>query len=174
MLSEDQARVRLISQKYRWIDSERRDVEFLSADEFENLNIRSGTLTQAERETINYHIVATIKMLESLPWPKHLQHVPEYAGGHHERMDGTGYPKGLTRDEMSVQARIMGIADIFEALTARDRPYKSGMKLSEALRILGKFRDNGHIDPDLFEIFIKDKVYLRYARQYLEPSQIDE
>jgi len=174
MLPEDQARVRLISQKYRWIDTERQDVEFLSADELENLTIRSGTLTQAERETINYHIVATIKMLESLPWPKHLKHVAEYAGGHHERMDGTGYPRGLTRDEMSVQARIMGIADIFEALTARDRPYKSGMKLSEALRILGRFRDNGHIDPDLFDIFIKEKVYLRYARQYLEPSQIDE
>jgi hypothetical protein len=174
MLPEDQARVRFISQKYRWIDTEQRDVEFLNADELENLTIRSGTLTQAERETINYHIVATIKMLESLPWPKHLKHVAEYAGGHHERMDGKGYPKGLTGEQMSVPARIMGIADIFEALTARDRPYKSGMKLSEALRILGKFRDNGHIDPDLFDVFIKEKVYLRYAQQYLEPSQIDE
>ena len=174
MLPADQARVRQISQKYRWIDTERRDVEFLSEDELENLTIRAGTLTQAERETINYHIVATIKMLESLPWPKHLKHVAEYAGGHHERMDGKGYPKGLTRDEMSLQARIMGIADIFEALTARDRPYKPGMKLSEALGILGKFRDNGHIDPDLFDVFIKEKVYLRYAEQYLEASQIDE
>jgi HD-GYP domain-containing protein (c-di-GMP phosphodiesterase class II) len=89
-------------------------------------------------------------------------------------MDGKGYPKGLTRDDMSIQARIMGIADIFEALTARDRPYKPGMKLSEALGILGKFRDNGHIDPDLFDVFIKEKVYLRYAEQYLEASQIDE
>ena len=112
-------------------------------------------------------------MLESLPWPKHLKHVPEYAGGHHERMDGRGYPKGLKRDEMSIQARIMGIADIFEALTARDRPYKQGMKLSEALRILGNFRKNGHIDPDLFDVFIKQKVYLRYAEHYLDPSQID-
>ena len=174
MVPADQARVRLISQKYRWVDAERRDIEFLSDDELENLSIRSGTLTQAERETINYHIVATIEMLKSLPWPKHLQNVPEYAGGHHERMDGTGYPKGLTRGEMSIQARIMGIADIFEALTARDRPYKPGMKLSEALTILGKLRDNGHIDPDLFDVFIKEKVYLRYAQQYLEPSQIDE
>lgn len=174
MKAEDQERVRRISQDYRWTDGQGSEVDFLTDEEIENLTIRAGTLTQAERETINYHIVATIKMLESLPWPKHLKRVPEYAGGHHERMDGKGYPRGLKRDEMSVQARIMGIADIFEALTARDRPYKPGMKLSQALRILGNFRRNGHIDPDLFDVFIKEKVYLRYAEQYLEPSQIDD
>ena len=111
--------------------------------------------------------------LEQLPWPKELQNVPEYAGGHHERMDGKGYPKGLRREQMSVPARIMGIADIFEALTARDRPYKDGMKLSEAMLILGKFSVNGHIDPDLFHVFVAKKVYLDYARQFLDPSQID-
>ncbi|MBL8414761.1 MAG: GAF domain-containing protein [Propionivibrio sp.] len=173
MKPEDQERVRQISQNYRWTNCAGEDVDFLTDNEVENLTIRAGTLTQAERETINYHIVATIKMLESLPWPKHLKRVPEYAGGHHERMDGKGYPKGLKRDEMSVQARIMGIADIFEALTARDRPYKPGMKLSQALHILGNFRKNGHIDPDLFDVFIQQKVYLRYAEQYLEASQID-
>ena len=140
----------------------------------ENLNIRAGTLTQKERETINYHIVATIKMLEQLPWPKHLKNVPEYAGGHHERMDGKGYPKGLTREQMSVQARVMGIADIFEALTARDRPYKRGKTLSESLHILGKFRLGGHIDPDLFDVFVREKVYLKYAEKFLDPEQIDE
>src|SRR5207302_1627798 len=98
---------------------------------------------------INHHIVATIKMLEALPWPKHLRNVPEYAGGHHERMDGKGYPRGLKREQMSVQARVMGIADIFEALTAKDRPYKRGKTLSESLKILGNFRLNGHIDPNL-------------------------
>lgn len=113
-------------------------------------SIRAGTLTEDERKIINHHIAATIKMLEALPWPKHLANVPEYAVGHHERMDGKGYPEGLTRDEMSVQARCMGIADIFEALTAQDRPYKKGNTLSESLEILGKFRQNGHIDPDLF------------------------
>ena len=174
MSAEDQARVGHISQRYPWRNPVGEQVDFLSVDELENLTIRAGTLTQAERETINYHIVATIKMLESLPWPKHLKHVPEYAGGHHERMDGKGYPNGLKGNEMSVQARIMGIADIFEALTARDRPYKPGMKLSEALRILENFSKNGHIDPDLFEVFIKQKVYLKYAQQYLNPSQIDE
>lgn len=173
MSADDQERVRTIARRYAWRDPGGRECDFLSADEVENLTIRAGTLTAAERETINYHIVATIKMLESLPWPRHLKHVPEYAGGHHERMDGKGYPKGLRRDEMSVQARIMGIADIFEALTARDRPYKHGMKLSEALRILQKFREGGHIDPDLHDVFLQRKVYLDYARQYLNPSQID-
>ena len=174
MSPEDQERVRRISKTYRWINTEGHEVDFLSAEEIENLTIQAGTLTQAERETINYHIVATIKMLESLPWPKHLKRVPEYAGGHHERMDGKGYPKGLKREEMSIQARIMGIADIFEALTARDRPYKEGMKLSQAMSILENFSKNGHIDPDLFDVFVKQKVYLRYAEQYLDASQIDE
>ncbi len=176
MQPDDQERVRRIARQYRWCDPEGPDgkaVEFLTAEEVENLTIRAGTLTQAEREIINYHIVATIKMLEALPWPKHLKNVPEYAGGHHERMDGKGYPKGLRRDDMSVQARVMGIADIFEALTARDRPYKHGMKLSEALRILENFRNNGHIDPDLFDVFVKQGVYLKYAQAFLDPAQID-
>ena len=134
----------------------------------------TGTLTAQEREIINHHIVATIKMLEALPWPQHLKRVPEYAGGHHERMDGKGYPKGLSREQMSVQARVMGIADIFEALTARDRPYKRGKTLSESLHILGKFRLGGHIDPDLFDVFVREKVYLKYAEKFLDPEQIDE
>ena len=139
----------------------------------ENLTIRAGTLTSAEREIINHHIVATIQMLEQLPWPRHLQRVPEFAGGHHERMDGKGYPKGLRREQMSLQARMMGIADIFEALTAADRPYKAPMKLSQALRILHNFRDNGHIDPDLFEVFLKSGVAQRYGAQFLRPEQCD-
>ena len=174
MTAEDQERVRRIGTGYRWIDVDGRPANFLSDEELENLNIRAGTLTQKERETINYHIVATIKMLEQLPWPKHLRNVPEYAGGHHERMDGKGYPKGLVREEMSVQARVMGIADIFEALTARDRPYKRGKTLSESLEILGKFKLNGHIDPDLFDVFVGQKVYLKYAEKFLDPEQIDE
>jgi HD-GYP domain-containing protein (c-di-GMP phosphodiesterase class II) len=112
-------------------------------------------------------------MLEHLPWPRHLLNVPEYAGGHHERIDGKGTPKGLSREQMSVQARIMGIANIFEVLTARDRPYKSVMTLSEAMHILGNFKRNGHIDPDLFDIFVSQKVYLHYAEKFLDPRQID-
>jgi HD-GYP domain-containing protein (c-di-GMP phosphodiesterase class II) len=173
MSDDDIARVRRIGTAYRWRGIDGADQDFLTADEIENLTIRAGTLTAAEREIINYHIVATIKMLEALPWPRHLRNVPEYAGGHHERMDGKGYPKGLKREQMSVQARVMGIADIFEALTAKDRPYKQGMKLSQAMEILGKFSLNGHIDPELFSVFIRQKVYLRYAESFLDPAQID-
>ena len=173
MPGAEQQRVHAIGQQYQWRNVDGVEADFLTANEIENLSIRAGTLTQKERETINYHIVATIKMLEQLPWPKHLKNVTEYAGGHHERMDGKGYPKGLTREQMSVQARTMGIADIFEALTARDRPYKHGMKLSQAMRILADFRRNGHIDPDLFEVFVKQGVYRRYAEKFLKPEQID-
>ena len=167
-------RVRDIGSQHKWRNVDGVETEFLTADEVENLTIRAGTLTVAERDTINYHIVATIKMLEQLPWPKHLRNVPEYAGGHHERMDGKGYPKGLSREQMSVQARVMGIADIFEALTARDRPYKPGMKLSQAMSIMNKFKLNGHIDPDLFDVFVEQRIYERYAEMFLDPWQIDE
>jgi len=173
MRDEDAERVRRIARQYRWRDVGGHEADFLSDDEIRNLTIRAGTLTEEERQIINHHIVATINMLEALPWPKHLANVPEYAGGHHERMDGKGYPKGLTREQMSVQARCMGIADIFEALTAKDRPYKKGKTLSESLQILGKFRMNGHIDEDLFDVFIRKKVYLRYAEMFLDPEQID-
>jgi HD-GYP domain-containing protein (c-di-GMP phosphodiesterase class II) len=173
MSAEDQARVSKIA-AYKMRGEDGKMTTFLSEDERNNLNIPYGTLTQPEREIINHHIVATIKMLETLPWPKHLKHVPEYAGGHHERMDGKGYPKGLTRDQMSIQARIMGIADIFEALTAKDRPYKVGKTLSESLGILAKFKQNGHVDPDLFDVFVREKVYLEYAKEFLDPEQIDE
>jgi len=172
MRESDMARVRTIAQ-YRWTDVAGHEANFLTEDEVKNLTIRAGTLTQDERQIINHHIVATIRMLEALPWPRHLKNVPEYAGGHHERMDGKGYPKGLMREDMSVQARCMGIADIFEALTAKDRPYKKGKTLSESLDILGRFRENGHIDPDLFDTFVRSKVYLRYAEMFLDPDQID-
>jgi hypothetical protein len=172
MRDEDVERVRRIA-RYRWRDVAGHEADFLTEDEVRNLTIRAGTLTEDERKIINHHIVATIKMLEALPWPKHLTNVAEYAGGHHERMDGKGYPKGLTREQMSVQARCMGIADIFEALTAKDRPYKKGKTLSESLEILGRMKLNHHVDPDLFDIFVRRKVYRRYAEMFLDPEQID-
>ena len=149
-------------------------VPFLSENEVYNLNIVRGTLTKEEREIINNHIVVTIDMLDSLPYPNGLKRVPEYAGGHHERMDGRGHPKGLTREQMSIPARVMGIADIFEALTSKDRPYKKAKTLSESLSILGRMKLDHHIDPDLFDIFVREKVYLQYAQQFLEPEQIDD
>ncbi len=145
----------------------------LSDNEIYNLSIARGTLTPEERQIINRHMDITVDMLESLPFPKHLQRVPEFACGHHEKMDGTGYPKGLRKEQMSVPARMMAIADIFEALSASDRPYKEGKPLSECLAIMGRMKVNQHIDPDLFDIFIDQKVYLQYAEQFLKPGQLD-
>jgi HD-GYP domain-containing protein (c-di-GMP phosphodiesterase class II) len=162
-----------IARAWRWRNPAGEEVDFLTPEEIENLTIVAGTLTAAERQVINHHITVTIRMLEALPWPRHLEKVPEYAGGHHERMDGKGYPRGLTREQMSVPARIMGIADIFEALTARDRPYKPGKTLTESLRILGQMRLGGHIDPDLFDVFVRERVYQKYGEQFLDPAQID-
>jgi hypothetical protein len=146
----------------------------LTDEELENLCISRGTLTDAERIVINGHMVQTIKMLEALPFPKGLERVPEYAGGHHEKMDGTGYPKGLYAGDMSVPARIMAIADVFEALTAQDRPYKSGKTLSEAMTIMGYMKADNHLDPDVFDLFVTSGVYREYGRRYLPPELIDE
>ncbi|MEN8169815.1 MAG: HD domain-containing phosphohydrolase [Pseudomonadota bacterium] len=171
MSAEDQQRVREIGQRH-WQHNGKQET-LLSDNEIYNLAITRGTLTSEERGIINNHIVVTIKMLEALPFPKNLRNVPEFAGGHHEKIDGTGYPRGLTSDQMSVQARIMAIADIFEALTAKDRPYKDGKKLSESIRILGLMKQDQHIDPDLFELFIREGLYQQYADTYLSPEQLD-
>lgn len=141
--------------------------------ELYNLAIERGTLTPEERYQINDHIVQTIIMLEKLPYPRHLREVPLLAGCHHETMDGRGYPKRLTSAEMPLAARMMAIADIFEALTASDRPYKKSKTLSEALRIMQRMKEDRHIDPDLFELFLASGVHLDYGRQFLRPEQLD-
>ena len=173
MKPEDIQRVKDIA-KYEYMNDSGQSVKFLTENEVYNLTIERGTLTPEERMVINNHIVVTINMLEALPYPKDLRRVPEYAGGHHERMDGKGYPKGLTREQMSIPARMMGVADIFEALTSKDRPYKKAKTLSETLTILGKMRLDNHIDPDIFDLFIREKIYLRYAEKFLESEQIDD
>ncbi len=172
MKEEDQEKVRDLS-RIKWVDLQGQIQSLLTEDEVENLCIQKGTLSLDERKVINNHMQVTIDMLESLPFPKKLKRVPEYAGGHHEKMDGTGFPKGLTRDQMSLPARMMAIADIFEALTARDRPYKPPMPLSLALKILKNMKESNHIDPDLFELFIKSKVWKKYALKVLLPEQND-
>ena len=172
MSKDRKDRVKKIA-SYRWKDNGS-PKPFFTEDEVYNLCISRGTLTPEERKIINDHIVVTIDMLEQLPYPKHLRNVPEFAGGHHEKLDGTGYPKGLNHSEMSVQAKIMAIADIFEALTARDRPYKKGKTLSQAMRILGFMKNDAHIDTELFEVFVKEKIYLKYAEKFLDAEQIDE
>lgn len=173
MDEEYQQRINDIAE-YRWISPEGGNVKLLDTDEITNLIIQRGTLNDKEREVINNHIIMTIQMLGELPFPRHLLNVPEYAGGHHERMDGKGYPLGLTREQLSIPARMMGVADIFEALTASDRPYKKGKTLTECLRILGFMKQDHHIDPDIFDVFIRRKVYLRYAEVFLPKDQIDD
>lgn len=160
--------------KHTWVNAAGEREHLLHDDEVQNLQIGRGTLSVREREIINNHVSVTIKMLESLPYPNHLQRVPEYAGGHHEKMNGTGYPRGLTRSEMSIPARMVAIADVFEALTAKDRPYKQAMSLSQSLSILGQMKLDGHVDPDLFDVFMDDKIYLKYARQHLDPTQLED
>ncbi len=142
--------------------------------ELYNLEVSRDTLSAEERYTINDHMVQTIIMLEKLPYPKHLRQVPAIAGGHHETMDGKGYPKRLTSDDLSLTARMMAIADIFEALTASDRPYKKAKTLSESIRILSFMRNDKHIDPDLFRLFLTSGVWRHYGEQFLSPEQIDE
>ncbi len=149
------------------------ELEF-NLGELYNLSVRAGTLTVEERYHISDHMVRTIIMLESLPFPRTLKRVPEWAGGHHEKMDGTGYPKGLTRDQMSIPARLLAISDIFEALTARDRPYKKRKTVSEAIQIMGSMVKNHHIDHELFALFLTSGVYRDYAEKHLLPDQIDE
>ncbi len=169
---EDQARIRAIG-KLR-VTLEGVEQNLLGEDEVENLCIARGTLTEAERLVINGHMVQTIKMLESLPFPRDLRRVPEYAGGHHETMDGKGYPKGLYAGDMSIPARIMAIADVFEALTAQDRPYKKGKRLSETMLIMANMKRHNHLDPTLMDLFVSSGVYRRYAARYLAPDLIDE
>lgn len=172
MAEELQNRVKEIA-RYVWVDQEGNKSSFLTEDEVHNLNIPKGTLTPAEREIINQHVVSTINMLEALPFPRDLRNVPEIAGGHHEKITGEGYPRGLKGEQLSIQARILCISDVFEALTAADRPYREGIKLSQALNILGRMKLESQIDPDLFDIFIEKQVYLDYAKKFLRPEQID-
>lgn len=150
------------------------EITLLDANEIHHLSVSRGTLTNEERLVINHHIVRTISALESLPFPRHLSRVPEYAGKHHERIDGTGYPRGIYGEDMSIPAKIMAIADIFEALTAQDRPYKKGKTLSEAMTIMGYMKADAHIDGPLFDLFIRSGVYREYAVRFLPDELCDD
>ena len=172
MKSELQDKIVAISKQKLFLNN--KEMNILTDNEVRNLNITKGTLLPEERDIINDHISITIDMLEELPYPKNLKNIPEFAGGHHEKMDGTGYPKGLKADQMSPQAKIMAIADIYEALTAADRPYKEGKKLSQAMRIMGFMKNDYHIDEDLFEIFVNSGVYKKYAEEHVASNQIDQ
>ncbi len=146
---------------------------YLDADELKNLSIRKGTLTQEEREIIENHAEVTFKMLNELPFPKMYEMVPEYAAGHHEKLNGSGYPRQLCEDQLPLQSRIMAVADIFEALTAKDRPYKKPMKLSQAIKILSFLKQDQHIDPHLHDLVVNSDLLKQYAKTHMNPDQID-
>jgi HD-GYP domain-containing protein (c-di-GMP phosphodiesterase class II) len=168
---EKQQRIRDIGK--RTYQRRGRDEPLLTEEEVENLCISRGTLTEKERIVINGHMVQTIKMLQQLPFPRNLRRVPEYAGGHHEKRDGTGYPKGIFADEMSIPARIMVIADVFEALTSSDRPYKKPKSMSETMKIMGFLKRDNHLDPDLFDLFVRSGMYRKCGELFLKPEQLD-
>lgn len=171
--SEHLSKIKDISTRYS-INIDGIKQNLLSEDEIDNLSIKRGTLNDDERLIIKRHMNITQNILESLPFPKHLSKVTEYALGHHETLDGKGYPKGLTKEQMSVPARVMAIADIFEALSADDRPYKKAKPVSECLQIMKKLVINNHIDGDLFKIFVQEKIYKDYILKYSNPEQLDE
>jgi HD-GYP domain-containing protein (c-di-GMP phosphodiesterase class II) len=168
---EGQERIKRIAERTLEMGGER--VPLLTAEEVQNLSISRGTLTEKERLIINAHMVHTVNILNALPFPPQLRRVPEYATGHHEKMDGTGYPRGIYAGDMSVPARIMAVADVFEALTAMDRPYKQPKKLSEVMFIMGKMKEQHHLDPDVFDLFITSGIYRKYAAENLPAELVD-
>jgi len=141
--------------------------------EYEALKVRKGNLTDKERKIIENHVKASIKILNAVNWPEYLKNVPDIAGAHHKKLDGGGYPEDIEYKELSLQARILAVADVFEALSAPDRPYKKPKKLSECVKILGFMVKDKHLDKDIIDIFINSGAILEYAKKYLLKSQID-
>jgi HD-GYP domain-containing protein (c-di-GMP phosphodiesterase class II) len=174
MSEDDKRELKEIAGKYRWRDKDGKEKYILSDEELHNLTVTQGTITPEEREILNNHINLTIKMLESLSYPKSLRNVPQIVATHHERTDGSGYPKGLTGDQIPLQGKILAIADVFEALIAGDRPYKKAKTIAEALHILGELKEEGKIDADIFNVLISEEVYLKYAEKHLRPEQLGE
>ncbi len=171
MRDEDIERIKHIAN--HWVHMDGEVIPLLSENEVENFCIRKGTLTVEERAKINHHAFMSTEMLDALPFPKNLQRVPEIAGGHHEKLNGKGYPKGLDASQLTLEARIMALADIFEALTASDRPYKRPNTMKEAMRIIGFMVKDQELDPDLVDFFYAQGLHLTYARESLLPEQLD-
>ena len=153
--------------------SDGEECPLLTEDELKNLSIKKGTLTQKEREIINNHAKVSLDMLKALPFPKKLKRIPEIAGGHHEKLNGKGYPLGLSAKDLSLESRVLALADIFEALTASDRPYKEFKTLSESMKIIDFMVKDGELDADLVQFFYDNNLHVRYAKQELKPAQLD-
>jgi HD-GYP domain-containing protein (c-di-GMP phosphodiesterase class II) len=172
MAEEKQDRIKAISEKtYLFEDNA---YPYLTKNEVENLCIQKGTLNGAEREVVENHALMTLKILEQLPFPRKYSMVPEYASSHHEKLDGSGYPRSLSSQDLPLQSRIMAVADIFDALTAKDRPYKKPMKLSQVKKIMEFMRKDGHIDSDIYDLFVSSGLIFEYAKKEMNPEQFDE
>ena len=171
MSQEMKDKVTLLAKKIIYIDGKEKNI--LDTYEQKNLKIEKGTLSVEDRKTMEEHVSLSYELLNKLPYPKHLKEVPFYAGCHHEKIDGSGYPNGYSGDKLPLQAIIIAIADVFEGLTAPDRPYKKGYKLSKAIEILSFMVNDNEIDKDLFDLFLNKKVYLKYAKNHVDSSQID-
>jgi len=164
---------RLVTLSKKFYFENGKKMPLINEDELKNLSIRKGTLTEDERHIINNHAKVSLDMLHALPFPKKLNRVPEIAGGHHEKLNEKGYPLGLTADELTLESRVLALADIFEALTASDRPYKDAKTLSESMRIINFMVKDEELDGDLIQFFIDKKLHLKYANQELKEEQID-
>ena len=164
--------VNAIADKTYVQDNEERP--YLTLDEVRNLSISKGTLTNKERRVIENHASMTLKILNELTFPRKFSRVPEFAAGHHEKLDGSGYPQRLKENELALQTRILAVADIFEALTAKDRPYKKPMKLSQAVKILGFMVKDRHIDSEIFNLVLESDILKEYAETHMDPEQVDE
>jgi len=173
MKPEDQERVARIAQR-QWRGTDGRMQPLLTEDEVRNLQITRGTLTEEERTLMNSHAVQTLTMLADLPFPAYLKAVPEYAGTHHEKMNGKGYPRGIFAGDLPMPARIIAVADIFESLTATDRPYKVPFRLSQTMEIMGKMKQSGELDPDVVDVLVRSGAYREYAKRFLPAELIDE
>ena len=144
----------------------------INEDEYLNLKIRLGTLNPEDIRIIREHVVVTGKMLSQIKFPAYLSNAPLYAKLHHEKLNGEGYPEGLTGDCIPLQARILALSDVFEALTAA-RPYKKAQKLSETYKILDKMLEANEIDNELYQFALEQGIFHKYAIKHLTEEQID-
>ncbi|KPA12698.1 metal-dependent phosphohydrolase, partial [Candidatus Magnetomorum sp. HK-1] len=167
---QDVGRIRQIAEKTYELDEKTHN--FLYDDEVHNLSIQRGTLNLSERKNIQNHADLTLKLLEPLPFPEALSRVPEFAGGHHETLNGSGYPQGLTEEYIPIQTRLITIADIFEALTARDRPYKKPMTISKAIEILEDMKEKNMLDSNIIDLFVENQLSTEYGLNFLLSEQL--
>jgi hypothetical protein len=159
VLDEDAAEILQEISRTTFVDPDGNEHPYITADELHFLEIRRGSLDEAEREQIQAHVLHSYDFLLDIPWTDELSRIAEIVRGHHEKLDGSGYPDGVTGDRLPIETRIMTVCDIFDALTASDRPYKRAMPVERALEILEWEANEGMLDKDVVELFTSSGVY---------------